>query len=1045
VSRPALFATALSVKNFRGYGQLDVELPAGPCVVLLSGPNGLGKTSLFEAVEWALTGTVKRLDLVSGGAVDPRDLARRAQGVDAFEVGLSFRDEGGMETRVSRTQLIPANGGVPDAIGTKVGAVADALRADDARWNVTGKNLAEYLHLTHFHAQVAALRLVTFTAKERWVRVSPLAGADRFERVRTNLTNSKSALTKLRDRRESELADVADRRDRWHSSLARLGQLQALVAAARDVVSPREALENIVALRLKLSLSSDPVTAIRDDDIVGASEAIRSLRVAIEQMQGECIERLGVLARLRLLPRQWADLTSQRSGLAARTAAAEQEVGALTERIGGLAATVLATNAAVHEAQQVRSRAVERHDRLVRALRDRADLVRLEQEATEAAELLRVASAKLEEAELELLRRRDELAAHEGRVAERERVRQHLEAIDLARASLEEIQTLRARTATEETRLAALVQALRDLDASAAMLSGEVAAREEVIAQGERGLEELRTASAALHGALLVIAQHVKDDDIQCPVCESHFGHGQLRAKARSAVEALDPRLAEAERRLDSGRSERADLRTRGEHIASERRKLAADVRVVTDNIAELQARVGRLRSNPLLIDSTTDDAVLRVQRLREEQEVTLQRLEHELSTGRGAEQLRDDVTDGGTACDDLKRAHLVAQERHVGREVRASEVRARVAQVRAEHVEVDATEEDLLRLAEAAGLDSSRAKDTAEALGMELGEAQRAQAAADQVRVSAMEELEQLRAQRATLQATLDGLRDQWLRASLSEPVAEPAIDVEIETVGVRRAALAAALARVTTLSDALQRWQQAAELRAVEQEIRRQQGALERDAYTKELGAMVERAQVSAATAQRARDAANELSATLGQVTADFGEQALRPFGELFRRYLRALVHDERFHSIEATYAPSARAAALRFMVDIGGATDAEYILSEGQLGEVSLAAMLAAGTTFPWSRWRALLLDDPTQYNDLIHATALFDVLRNLVRFARYQIVVSTHDNEQANFLRRKLDGIDIPWVDCRYLAHSAEGIVVDTRSSGHLLTSTQASGA
>jgi len=44
-----------------------------------------------------------------------------------------------------------------------------------------------------------------------------------------------------------------------------------------------------------------------------------------------------------------------------------------------------------------------------------------------------------------------------------------------------------------------------------------------------------------------------------------------------------------------------------------------------------------------------------------------------------------------------------------------------------------------------------------------------------------------------------------------------------------------------------------------------------------------------------------------------------------------------------------------------------------------------MLAASTAFPWSRWRVLMLDDPTQYNDLIHATALFDVLRNLVRFA------------------------------------------------------------
>ncbi|HEX3855165.1 MAG TPA: hypothetical protein VHW01_29580 [Polyangiaceae bacterium] len=114
-------------------------------------------------------------------------------------------------------------------------------------------------------------------------------------------------------------------------------------------------------------------------------------------------------------------------------------------------------------------------------------------------------------------------------------------------------------------------------------------------------------------------------------------------------------------------------------------------------------------------------------------------------------------------------------------------------------------------------------------------------------------------------------------------------------------------------------------------------------------------------------------------------------------------------------------------------GGATEAEFLLSEGQLGEVSLAAMLAASTAFPWSRWRALLLDDPTQYNDLIHATALYDVLRNLVHLAGYQVFISTHDNEQAAFFRRKLDAVGIKCVDCRFRAHTPDGIEVDVQSA------------
>jgi hypothetical protein len=44
-----------------------------------------------------------------------------------------------------------------------------------------------------------------------------------------------------------------------------------------------------------------------------------------------------------------------------------------------------------------------------------------------------------------------------------------------------------------------------------------------------------------------------------------------------------------------------------------------------------------------------------------------------------------------------------------------------------------------------------------------------------------------------------------------------------------------------------------------------------------------------------------------------------------------------------------------------------------SEGQLSALSVSALLAASTTFSWSRWRALLLDDPLQHNDVIHASA------------------------------------------------------------------------
>jgi len=78
---------------------------------------------------------------------------------------------------------------------------------------------------------------------------------------------------------------------------------------------------------------------------------------------------------------------------------------------------------------------------------------------------------------------------------------------------------------------------------------------------------------------------------------------------------------------------------------------------------------------------------------------------------------------------------------------------------------------------------------------------------------------------------------------------------------------------------------------------------------------------------------------------------------------------------------------------------------MLSEGQLASSSLSTLLAMSTAYPWSRWRALLLDDPLQQCDITHAAALADLLGNLVLDLRYQVILSTHDFALADFLERK----------------------------------------
>jgi DNA repair protein SbcC/Rad50 len=55
----------IKLYNFRGYQETTIEIFPGSNekrgIVLIGGANGFGKTSIIDAVEWCLTGTIKRL------------------------------------------------------------------------------------------------------------------------------------------------------------------------------------------------------------------------------------------------------------------------------------------------------------------------------------------------------------------------------------------------------------------------------------------------------------------------------------------------------------------------------------------------------------------------------------------------------------------------------------------------------------------------------------------------------------------------------------------------------------------------------------------------------------------------------------------------------------------------------------------------------------------------------------------------------------------------------------------------------------------------
>ncbi len=83
----------LTVRNFRGFGSAAETISLDGDLLLFYGPNGFGKTSLAEAIEWLFYGTTKR--------------RQQGDGYSRSEYANSFANiHGGSPTEVSATVTV---------------------------------------------------------------------------------------------------------------------------------------------------------------------------------------------------------------------------------------------------------------------------------------------------------------------------------------------------------------------------------------------------------------------------------------------------------------------------------------------------------------------------------------------------------------------------------------------------------------------------------------------------------------------------------------------------------------------------------------------------------------------------------------------------------------------------------------------------------------------------------------------------------------------------------------------------------------------------
>src|SRR5256885_85832 len=260
----------LRLVNFRQHA--DTELEFGPGITGIIGPNGSGKTSILEAIAWALYG----VQAVRGDKDSIRRLG--AKGRAGVEVDLEFR-LGAHEYRVKRglsTAVLHQDGQViADSLKAVTDKAEDALGREEPRWN-------EWMARRE--------RTLSLDGERRMAEQAVVSSRQEFQRLDKELADALAAREQLRAL-GAELAPVA----RLKQEVAALEGLQRETATRRtEEAQLAELARNIRMLQRRLTELGDV-----PESLTRADAAARELHERLEAVERVAEEERTVWVRDR--------------------------------------------------------------------------------------------------------------------------------------------------------------------------------------------------------------------------------------------------------------------------------------------------------------------------------------------------------------------------------------------------------------------------------------------------------------------------------------------------------------------------------------------------------------------------------------------------------------------------------------------------------------------------------------------------------------------------------------------------------------------------